>query len=144
MLPGYKGGSFTAVIGDNDAPEVVFTPDEGVELEPADPEVSEATDLRDLLDTYTRFSVDQLALVMSQRDAERQSHEDCHEGFEAHLAREVKKARLRGHAESLCAGLYNRHIMGIPHDKRDAIYRQARSTIEHIDNVEALYESQRR
>lgn len=156
MIPGYTGGEITvgvegASIDDlnnweeqmnaaQPQPEAVFVADmaENLKSEPQPDSSIEAafeTRMAGLIEN-TLVLID---TAFKQRDAEIRAHEECHQSYHE----ELKRARLRGYTEALCAMTYgsNRHLMSVPKDVRDALYQQGRHGIARIDKVEEAHEA---
>lgn len=90
-------------------------------------------------DAAVAFSLDQISMLMRQRDearelaeAEHRAHMQCHEGFKEVL----HQVRIQGYAEAMAAGVYpGKPFETLPEDVQTAIMRQATADIEKIDEI---------
>ena len=90
-------------------------------------------------DAAVAFSLDQIAMLMRQRDearelaeAEHSAHMQCHEGFEEVL----HQVRIQGYAEAMAAGIYpSKPFETLNEDVQEAIMRQAVAGVEKIDEI---------
>lgn len=103
-----------------------------------DKEAPAQTDDNDY-DAAVAFSLDQIAMLMRQRDeardlaeAEHRAHMQCHEGFEEVL----HQFRIQGYAEAIAAGIYpGKPFETLGEVVQEAIMRQATAAIKKIDEI---------
>jgi hypothetical protein len=90
-------------------------------------------------DAAVAFSLDQIAMLMDQRDEarelleiERRAHVQCHEGFDEI----IHQVRIQGYAEAMAAGIYpGKPFETLPEDVQTTIMHQASAGIEKIDEI---------
>lgn len=90
-------------------------------------------------DAAVAFSLDQIAMLMRQRDEARElaelehrAHMQCHENFEEVL----HQVRIQGYAEAMAADVYpGKPFETLSEDIQEAIMRQAVAGVEKIDEI---------
>ena len=95
----------------------------------------------DNYDAAVAFSLDQIALLMRQRDEahelaelEHRAHMKCHEGFEEML----HQIRIQGYAEAIAAGLFpGKPFETLDQTMQEILMHQAITGVEKIDEIRA-------